>query len=111
MENEKKEGFFKKAFREMKESAIAQHAVDKANFEAIKAESKANFEENRGSNTLKRAKENAKKSWEDAKLSPSKRREKIKEEQQQKIIGANKRKELANQRINEAKLERSSKNK
>ena len=37
--------FFKKAFQDMKESAKAQHEVDKANFEAVKAESKANWEE------------------------------------------------------------------
>ena len=35
--------FFKGAFSDMKESAKAQHEVDKANFEAVKAESKANF--------------------------------------------------------------------
>ena len=35
---EKKENFFKKAFREMGESAKAQHEVDKANFAAAKAE-------------------------------------------------------------------------
>ncbi|MBQ7336466.1 MAG: hypothetical protein IJW92_08350 [Clostridia bacterium] len=37
--------FFKKAFRDMKESAKAQHEVDKANLDAVKAESKANWEE------------------------------------------------------------------
>lgn len=37
--------FLKKAFQDMKESAKAQHEVDKANFEAVKAESKANWEE------------------------------------------------------------------
>lgn len=37
--------FFKNAFRDMAESARAQHEVDKANFAAVKAESKANFEE------------------------------------------------------------------
>lgn len=37
--------FFKKAFGDMKESARAQHQVDKANFAAVKAESKAQFEE------------------------------------------------------------------
>lgn len=37
--------FFKKAFSDMKESAKAQHEVDKANFEAAKAESKAQWEE------------------------------------------------------------------
>lgn len=58
MKNKKQtneEGFFHKAFREMKENAKAQHEVDKMKFEAVKAESKANFEENRGKNTLKRA--------------------------------------------------------
>ncbi len=38
-------GFLKKAFADMKESAKAQHEVDKANFAAAKAESKANFAE------------------------------------------------------------------
>ena len=37
--------FFKKAFNDMKESAKAQHEVDKANFAAVKAESKAQWEE------------------------------------------------------------------
>ncbi len=37
--------FFKKAFADMKESAKAQHEVDKANFDAVKAESKAQWEE------------------------------------------------------------------
>ena len=45
MSNEKNGNFFAKAFRDMKESAKAQHEVDKANFAAIKAESRANFEE------------------------------------------------------------------
>ena len=54
----------------MGESAKAQHEVDKANFAAAKAEAKANFEENRGSNTFKRAKAQAKQSWEDAKSKP-----------------------------------------
>ena len=36
-------GFFKGAFADMKESAKAQHEVDKANLAAVKAESKANF--------------------------------------------------------------------
>ena len=55
-------GFFlKKAFQDMKESAKAQHEVDKANFEAVKAESKATFEENKGRNTFAKAKADAKK--------------------------------------------------
>ncbi len=37
--------FFKSAFDDMKESAKAQHEVDKANFAAAKAESKAQWEE------------------------------------------------------------------
>lgn len=37
--------FFKKAFQDMAESAKAQHEVDRANFEAAKAESKATWEE------------------------------------------------------------------
>ena len=37
--------FFKKAFGDMKESAQAQHEVDKAEFAAAKAESKAQWEE------------------------------------------------------------------
>lgn len=37
--------FLKKAFSDMKESAKEQHKVDKANFAAAKAESKAQFEE------------------------------------------------------------------
>lgn len=37
--------FFKKAFHDMKEDAKAQHQVDKAQFAAIKAESKAQWEE------------------------------------------------------------------
>ncbi len=37
--------FFKNAFKDMKESAKAQHEVDKANLAAVKAESKAQWEE------------------------------------------------------------------
>ena len=81
--SEKKENFFKKAFREMKESAKAQHKVDKANFNAVKAESKAN--------------------WEEAKLSPSQRRVLIEEEQQEQIAEANKREAEANARIERVK--------
>lgn len=42
---EKKKGFFKRAFESMKESAAEQKKIDKENFEAIKADSKARFEE------------------------------------------------------------------
>ena len=74
---EKKENFFKKAFREIGESAKAQAMVDKANLAAAKAEAKANFEENRGTNTLKKAKAMAKQSWDDAHMSPAERTAKI----------------------------------
>ena len=37
--------FLKNAFEDMKESAKAQHEVDKANFEAARVESKAQWEE------------------------------------------------------------------
>lgn len=39
-----KKGFFGKAFEDMKESAKEQKKIDKENFEAIKADSKARFE-------------------------------------------------------------------
>ena len=39
-----KKGFFKRAFEDMKESAHEQKKIDKENFEAIKADSKARFE-------------------------------------------------------------------
>lgn len=37
--------FLKNAFNDMKESAKKQHEIDKENFNAIKADSKARFEE------------------------------------------------------------------
>ena len=102
----KKENFFKKAFREMGENAKAQHAVDKANFNAVKAESRANFEENRGSNTLKRAKAQAKQSWNDAHMSPIERTEKIREEQKEQIEEANERILKANEKYGACKVEK-----
>ena len=75
--------FFKKAFRDMKESTKAQHEVDKANFAAAKAEAKAN--------------------WEAAKMSPSQRQTKMQEEREQQISQANERKRLADERIERAK--------
>ena len=54
--------FFKNALEDMKESAKAQHQVDKANFEAAKAESKAQWEEAkaRSNPELRKAAEQAK---------------------------------------------------
>ena len=95
--------FFKKAFSDMKESAKAQHKVDKANFEAVKAESKANFEENRGCNTYAKAKADAKKTWDDAHMSPAERTAKMQEEREQQIAEANLRKEQADARYQQAK--------
>ena len=98
--------FFKDAFHDMAENTKAQHEVDKANFKAAKAESKANFEENRGTNTLKRAKAQAKKSWDDAHMSPQERTAKVRMEQLEAIEEANKRIEDANKRYNEAKVQK-----
>lgn len=88
--------FFKNAFNNMKESAKAQHEVDKAQFEAVKAESRANFEENRGHNTLAKAKADAKNSF-------SERAEKIQKERDSKIADAKECIEKANARYNIAK--------
>jgi hypothetical protein len=95
--------FLKKAFLNMKESAKAQHEVDKANFEAAKAEAKANFEENRGRNTFAKAKADSKKNWDDAHMSPSERAEKMQEEREVQIAAAKERTAAANARYNEAK--------
>lgn len=106
---EKKENFFKKAFKDMKESTKAQHQVDKANFEAVKAESKANFEENRGSNTFKKAKEMGRQSWEDAKMSPAERQAKLQAERDEQIAEAKAKTEAANERYAAAKVEKKKK--
>ncbi|MBQ7975637.1 MAG: hypothetical protein IJ300_08140 [Clostridia bacterium] len=74
--------FLKKAFADMKESAKAQHEVDKANLAATKAESKAQ--------------------WEEAKAmrDPEKLKAMIKRDRDEQIAEANKRKEEAEARIN-----------
>ena len=101
--------FFKKSFNDMGESAKQQHEVDKANFAAAKAEAKANFEENRGSNTFKKAKEMSKKSWDDAHMSPKERTAKVREEQKKQIEEANERIRLANERYEASKVEKKKK--
>ena len=98
--------FFKEAFHDMGENAKAQHEVDKANLAAAKAEAKANFEENRGTNSLKRAKEQAKQSWDDAHMSPKERTKKVRAEQIKQIQAANERIKNANERYNAAKVEK-----
>lgn len=77
--------FFKKAFNDMKESAKLQHEVNKAELDATKAESKANFENNRGSLTYQRAKQNNKQKHEA-------RKENERKIAEEKIKKANKRK-------------------
>lgn len=98
--------FFKNSFKDMKESAKEQHEVDKANFAATKAEAKANFEENRGTNTFRKAKADAKKTWDEAHMTPSERREKTRKEQKEQIEAANKRKEEAIKKYNEVKVKK-----
>lgn len=61
----KTEEFFKGAFDDMKESAKAQHEIDKTNFEAVKMQSKANFAE--------------------VKVTPAKMRKKMEDERQEKL--------------------------
>ena len=77
--------FFKNAFKDMKESAKAQHEVDKANWNAAKAESKAQ--------------------WEEAKaMSKSETRKKLMQSERDKqIAAANERKAAAEARINATK--------
>ena len=94
-----KKGFLKKAFEDMKQSAKEQHEVDKANFKAVKAESRANFEENRGKNTLKKSKEIGKQSWNDAKMSIGLRQEKIRKDREEQIAITNERIEKAEKRL------------
>jgi hypothetical protein len=44
-DEKKKDGFFRRAFRDMKESARLQRQIDRANYEATKLESKAFYQE------------------------------------------------------------------
>lgn len=71
--------FFKNAFKDMKESAKAQHEVDKANLNAVKAESKA--------------------TWDEAHLSPKQRQQLIQQEREKQIAEANERAAKAQERI------------
>ena len=101
--------FFKNAFHDMAESTKAQHEVDKANFKAVKVEAKANFEENRGTNTFRKAKAQAKQSWDDAHMSPSERAAKTRDKQQKQIEEANERIKAASVRYAAAKVEKKKK--
>lgn len=75
--------FFKDAFADMKANAKAQHEVDKANLAAVKAESKAQ--------------------WEEAKMSPKACQAKMQEDREKQIAEANERKAIADERIRKAK--------
>ncbi len=77
--------FFKNAFADMKESAKEQHEVDKANFEAAKAESKAK--------------------WEEAKAfsDPERRKAELRAERDRQITQAKARTAAANERIDALK--------
>lgn len=66
-------------FKDMKDSAKAQHEVTKANFAAAKAQAKA--------------------SWEEAKLSPKERQALLQKERDEQIAKANARKAEAEARI------------
>jgi hypothetical protein len=75
--------FFKKAFADIKQSAKDQHAVDKANLAAVKAESKAQ--------------------WEEAKRTPKQQQEAVRQKQAEQIAAAKAREAEANERIAAAK--------
>ena len=95
--------FFKKAFGDMKESTKAQHEVTKAEFKAAKAEARANFEENRFHNTYAKAKADAKKTWDDAHMTPGERAAKMQEERDAKVAAANAREAEAKERLEAAR--------
>lgn len=75
--------FLKKAFQDMAESAKAQHEVDKAQFEAVKTESKAQ--------------------WEEAKMTPSGRQALLQDQRNEQIAAARERAAAAQARIDLAK--------
>ena len=80
-----KGGFFKQAFRDMKESAKRQREIDKANFKAQKLETKAFYQEQK------------------AMRNPEVRKGVQEQEYQQKMAEAKARQEAAQKRIDEAK--------
>lgn len=80
-----KPGFFKQAFRDMKESAKRQREIDKANFKAQKMETKAFYEEQK------------------AMRNPDVRKGVQEKEYQKKMAEAKARQEAAQKRIDKAK--------
>ena len=81
-----KPGFFKQAFRDMKESAKRQREIDRANFKAQKMETKAFYQEQK------------------AKRNPEGRKMVQEQEYQQQMAEAVARQEAAQKRIDEAKI-------
>lgn len=82
---EKKDNFFKRAFRDMKESAKLQRQIDKANYQATKLETKAFYQEQK-------------------RLSkPSVRTAEMRKEQEQELEAANKRLEAAKTKLEAVK--------
>ena len=80
-----KAGFFKQAFRDMKESARMQREIDRANFRAVRLETKAFYQEQK------------------AKRNPEVRKMVQEQEYQQQMAEANARQEAAQKRIDEVK--------
>ena len=81
----KKDNFFERAFRDMKESAKLQRQIDKANYQATKLETKAFYQEQK-------------------RLSkPSVRTSEMRKEQEQELEAANKRFEAARTKLEAVK--------
>ena len=80
-----KPGFFKQAFRDMKESARMQREIDRANFRAVRLETRAFYQEQK------------------AKRNPATRMVVQEQEYQQKMAQAKARQEAAQKRIDEAR--------
>lgn len=57
--------FFKDAFEDMKQDAKAQHEVDKANFQATKAQSRVHWEKAKAMGSAEKRKEIVKKNREE----------------------------------------------
>ena len=80
-----KPGFFKQAFRDMKESARMQREIDRANFRAVRLETKAFYQEQK------------------AKRDPEVRKMVQKQEYQHQMAEAKARQAAAQKRIDEAR--------
>ncbi len=85
VDDEKKDNFFKRAFRDMKESAKLQRQIDKANYQATKLETKAFYQEQKRMSK------------------PSVRTAAMREEQLKELEVANKRVEDAKKKLDDTK--------